>query len=408
MIKIMKNKMVNLRMKNENRKKIDQIIDSHPFTDYEYKNRINNLVNNYLNMKPLILIILFLGIVVNISGQYSLVWQDEFNGNSLDESKWNYVTQIGVWNTGDNKELQHYKKENVTVGQDDNGNNCLIISAKKEEYNGYHFTSGRIDTRNKFSFKYGKLEARIKMPDLANGLWPAFWTLGTQQIWPACGEIDILEMGHKQGITDGTQNKYMGGALHWENNDTHAMYYKNITASSNLNDDYHIFTLEWTPSYIKLYLDSLKTMYFVMNMPSSDGEEFTDYLHYIIFNLAIGGSLPGVYSIGEVTAPLPANMYVDWVRVYQKADEGEINVGIKGTGKDIYGLGIFPNPTYSYINIIGITGIVSISIYDSNGKMLKIMKDIQSNIDVSDLSPGAYFIEASNAVLNRRTKFLKL
>ena len=272
-----------------------------------------------------ILTVLLIGLSVH--GQYSLVWEDNFDGTTLDSSKWGYVDEVGVWNTGANNELQRYRKENVTVGNDGAGNNCLIITAKKESYDGYQFTSGRIDTRAKFSFKYGKLVTRVKVPNLANGLWPAFWTLGvTPNGWPACGEIDILEMGHAQGITNNTQNKFLTGALHWESSDKQADYPKAFTASENLNEDYHLFTLEWTPSYIKMYLDSIATPFFVMNMPSADGEEFTDYLHYVIFNLAVGGQLPGITTAAGITATLPASMYVDWVKLYQKDGEGAVNI----------------------------------------------------------------------------------
>ncbi len=284
------------------------------------------------NSKPNFMIkhltlLIFILIGLKTSGQYKLVWEDNFDGTTLDSSKWGYVDEIGVWNTGANNELQRYRKENVTVGSDGAGNNSLIITAKKESYDGYQFTSGRVDTRAKFSFKYGKLVARIKVPDLANGLWPAFWTLGvTPDTWPACGEIDILEMGHAQGIASNTQNKYLTGALHWESGGNQADYAKAYTAGKNLNEDYHLYTLEWTPMYIKMYLDSIATPYYTMNIPSADGEEFTDYLHYVIFNLAVGGQLPGITNATGITASLPASMYVDWVKFYQKEGEGAVNI----------------------------------------------------------------------------------
>jgi len=118
-------------------------------------------------MKHIISIFLLCTSIIS-KAQYSLVWQDEFSGTTINKSNWNLENAIGVWNTGDNQELQHYREANVSVGPDEEGNNCLIITAKKETYNGYQFTSGRINTLNKFSFKYGKLEARIKMPDLSN------------------------------------------------------------------------------------------------------------------------------------------------------------------------------------------------------------------------------------------------
>jgi beta-glucanase (GH16 family) len=399
----------NLDSKNINeRKKVYQRIDSmKKLLDSDIK--ISNLLYTFLNMRHYIITILFLNSFLLLNGQYSLVWQDEFNGTVLDEDVWNYETNIGVWNTGDNKELEYYRKENVSVGTDDEGNNCLIITAKKESYNGYQFTSGRINTKDKFSFKYGKLEARIKMPDLANGLWPAFWTLGSVNGWPACGEIDILEMGHKEGISSGKQNQYLGGALHWENNNSHAMYYRNVTVEPKMNEGYHVFTVEWTPQSIKMSIDSGLVQYFVMTMPSSDGEEFTDYLHYLIFNLAVGGSLTGITTVNGITAAMPANMYVDWVRVYQKPGEGSINITTNNKFSKLSSnekIRIYPNPSDGNISIMGLTGIVAVSIFELNGR--KVKTDYSKTIiDISGLSRGIYILESNSQNESYRTLIIK-
>ncbi|MBN1119116.1 MAG: family 16 glycosylhydrolase [Bacteroidales bacterium] len=277
-------------------------------------------------MKKILFILFLTGFAsFSMAQNYELVWSDEFDGNTLDSSIWNIEQRIGVWNTGSNAELQHYRKENVSVGDDGVGNNCLILSAREESYNGYGYTSGRVNTKGKFSFRFGKLEARIKIPDLANGLWPAFWTLGyVNQGWPSCGEIDILEMGHSAGITSGTQNKYIGAACHWENADNYAGYGLNATASENLNEDYHLFTLIWDETKVATYLDDATTPFFVMNVTGSDLEEYRDYTNYILFNLAVGGSLTGVLNAEDVTAPFPANMYIDYVRLYQEVETGDL------------------------------------------------------------------------------------
>jgi beta-glucanase (GH16 family) len=277
---------------------------------------------------PVLIFVCLTATTVNLFSQnYNLVWEDNFNGTTLDSSIWNIEQRIGVWNTGENQELEHYRKENVTVGDDGSGNNCLILTAKKEDFNGYGFTSGRVNTKGKLSFKYGKIEARIKMPDLANGLWPAFWTLGyTDKVWPYCGEIDILEMGHSQGISAGTQNKYIGAACHWETNGQDLPYYTNYTASVNLNEDYHQYTLIWSFAKVEIYLDNASTPYFVMNTGNgTDLEEYRDYPEYLLFNLAVGGSLPGITDTASITAPLPGSMYIDYVKVYQIPDAGEFN-----------------------------------------------------------------------------------
>lgn len=279
-------------------------------------------------MKSIVLSFLCFLSFSSLKAQYELVWSDEFNNSFLDTSKWNIESNIGIWNTGSNKELQHYRKENIALGTDSNGNKCLIITAKKESHKEYSFTSGKIDTKAKLSVKYGRIEARIKMPDIATGLWPAFWLLGfSPDTWPKCGEIDVVELGYKDGIVNNTQNKLISGALHWENQDnpsnSYASYGRKTTLSVSMNEDFHLYTVEWTPTYIKMFFDN--TEYYAMNTNESNAEEFRNNPFFIIFNLAVGGIFPEIYDPAKITAPMPANMYVDYVRVYQKSGEGELN-----------------------------------------------------------------------------------
>ncbi|MBN1925109.1 MAG: hypothetical protein JW798_04670 [Prolixibacteraceae bacterium] len=248
---------------------------------------------------------------------YILVWEDNFDGNSIDSEKWNIEQKEGIWNTGGNRELQHYRKENVSVGDDGQGNNCLILTAKKEDYRGYHFTSGRVNTKGKFAFRRGKLEAMVKIPDLANGLWPAFWTLGyTSTGWPDCGEIDILEMGHSAGIAAGQQNSFIGSHLFW--GPYPRDYGGEFTAPYDLSSGFFKHTVVWTESLISVYFNDSPTPYFSMEITGDDTEEFRNFQHYILLNMAVGGSLPGINNVSGVTASLPANMYIDWVKVYQQ------------------------------------------------------------------------------------------
>nr|WP_321406375.1 family 16 glycosylhydrolase [uncultured Carboxylicivirga sp.] len=277
-------------------------------------------------MKKVYLFIFALSFTIIAGAQgYELVWEENFDGDALNPAIWNVEQSEGIWNTGSNSELQHYTADNVTVGDDGSGNNCLILTAKKENYNGYAFTSGRINSKSKFAFKYGKIEARIKLPDLANGLWPAFWLLGnTQAGWPSCGEIDILEAGHADGITNNQQNTTFGGALHWEYNDGYAGYGYSSQAPTALNNDFHTFSMVWSATNISMYLDGSSTPYYSMNVDGSDAEEFRDYSMYLLLNLAVGGMFPDIYNEAGITAPMPAQMLVDYIKVYQKTGEGEL------------------------------------------------------------------------------------
>jgi len=269
---------------------------------------------------------------------YKLVWQDDFKGNQLDET--NNWTIVLNGKGGGNKEMQYYRRENIAVGNEPlSGESCLIITAKKEKYKGRKCTSGRISTKNKMTFKYGKIEARIKMPKTANGLWPAFWMLGSDHpkaVWPKCGEIDIVEMGNNNGISAGTQDRYFNGACHWGekfNHGAYPNYGKSTTNAYSLQDDFHLYTLIWDKDFIKMYLDLDKypsnAPYFEMPI---NGKNVKDnpahYFHkpyYVLFNLAIGGNFTQIFNIKQVTALKKgdAKMYIDYIKVYQKGETGE-------------------------------------------------------------------------------------
>ncbi len=278
-------------------------------------------------IRQTIILFLFVSMLPAGAQTWKMVWEDQFDGQSLDSSIWSIEEKEGVWNTKQNAELQHYRQENVRVGDDGNGNNCLILTAKEEEYKGYSYTSGKVFTKGKFAFRRGKIEASIRVPDLANGLWPAFWTLGYVPLgWPDKGEIDIMEMGHASAIAKDTVNSFVGAHLFWgPYNNGYPNYGTEYTAGEDLSQGYFIHTVVWDETSIKVYFNNASSPYFQMNITGNDFEEFRDYQHYILFNLAVGGSLPGIKNEADITAPLPASMYVDWVRLYQEADETDMN-----------------------------------------------------------------------------------
>ena len=225
---------------------------------------------------------------------YQLVWADEFTTSIGPD--WAFET--GNNNGWGNSELEYYRKENCTI---ENGN--LVIAAKKESYSGFNYTSGRMNTQGKRAFKYGKIEARIKLPALT-GLWSAFWMLGeniSSVGWPQCGETDIMEQINT--------NMSIMGTGHWDNNGSHAQYGKSTSVTVT---DYNIYSIEWTPSSIKWYVNgNLFNTLNITTLPAFNKPSF------IILNLAIGGSLPGNTINNNA---LPGKMYVDYVRVYQKSD----------------------------------------------------------------------------------------
>ena len=240
---------------------------------------------------------------VKAADNYELVWSDEFNGNSLDTNTWNYEIGTGSWGWGNN-EQQYYTDRNIKVS-----NGTMKITAKREDYGGMKYTSSRITPKNKKNFKYGKIEARIKMPKF-KGVWPAFWMLGANQDsvgWPKCGEIDIMEAINDENLVYGT--------LHW----FHDPGNNNADSGSSVavadRTEYHVYGVEWTADKLRWYVDG--KVYRTMDV-SNDSFSEVRKEYFVIFNMAIGGQWPG-YDIDETA--FPATMEVDWVRAYKKVEE---------------------------------------------------------------------------------------
>jgi beta-glucanase (GH16 family) len=259
-------------------------------------------------LKPLLLVCLFAGTTSTVFGQ--LIWSDEFDtGSSLDSAVWSYDLGASGWG---NNELQEYtnRPENVRI---EGGN--LVITVQES---GGNFTSARVRTQDKLTFKYGTVEARIKIPDLADGLWPAFWTLGnsfSQVGWPSCGELDVMEMGSSSAITANVINRRVGSAAHWENNGQGSTYSHFLDTSSDLDDGFHIFSMDWTPERITTYIDGKQIWTFYIKIGScADCTEFHEP-HFVILNMAVGGNYTGLHSSGEITAATPAEMLIDYIRI---------------------------------------------------------------------------------------------
>jgi len=269
---------------------------------------------------------------------YKLMWEDNFDKPALDETQWTIEVQAGG-----NQELQYYRRENISIEKEVSGVNCLVISAKRENYGGNLVTSGRLVTRGKVNCKYGKIEARIRLPHTANGFWPAFWMLGEDFPSvgsPRCGEMDIVEMGSSTGISRGLQDRYHTAACHW--GETLTSYCTNNVASYSLQDEFHLYTLIWDPTSIKMYLDQdkypLHEPYLQLKTDTLDvlgsKAHYFNKSYGILLNLAVGGTFTGITGntkIDSITAlpagGSPVKMYIDFVRIYQKNDPGQTYSG---------------------------------------------------------------------------------
>lgn len=246
-----------------------------------------------------LLLLLSLSLQEDPKNGKTLIWSDEFDSTTLDQSKWTF--EIGNNYGWGNNELEYYT---------DRSENCYLtggflhIRAKREDYEGFKYTSSRIKTQGKFSFQYGYAEARMSIP-LSMGIWPAFWMLGeniNEVSWPKCGEIDIMEAVNREAKVYATN--------HWDENG-HAQY-GNVSPQFDITQ-FHVYGMEWTDKVIRVFVDGEK--FHEIDIEGSKGG--TDEFHkpfFFLLNVAVGGSWPG-YDIEENA--LPQELIVDYVRVYK-------------------------------------------------------------------------------------------
>ena len=244
------------------------------------------------------------------SKQWKLVFTEDFN--TFDNSVWTKETHEPGWV---NNELQEYIEECVSVGKDGD-KTVLVLTAKRE---GDKFYSGRVNSKG--SFQYGKVESSIKLPKTANGLWPAFWMMGdNDKEWPACGEIDIMEMGEKAGIANNTTEAYINSAIHYGPDvEGHEQIFQTKTMEKSLQDgNYHVYSLEWNENELIVKVDDILIKTFNIGPDSGRFEYFNDKF-YFLFNLAVGGDFPGITDPAQITALKDgekAQMFIDWVKIY--------------------------------------------------------------------------------------------
>jgi beta-glucanase (GH16 family) len=236
---------------------------------------------------------------------------DEFDTpGALNPEIWSYEIGNGAaqgipgWG---NNELEYYtdRLENVVVED-----GMLKIRALQEDFEGFGYTSGRILTQGKFQQKYGRFEARIKLP-WGQGLWPAFWMLGDDNngavSWPQRGEIDIME-------NRGQEPTLINGSVHGPGySGAQAITKPYELLNDRFDTDFHIFGIEWGENYINYYVDDV--LYNQITPSDVTGEWVFDNEFFIIMNVAVGGNYPGFPNENTV---FPQEMVVDYVRVYSK------------------------------------------------------------------------------------------
>ena len=320
-----------------------------------------------LTMKKAALLLLLLCTINAQVGE--IIWEEDFD--NLDN--WMKITGNGSWGWG-NGELEFYQEENVEIAEvpDEPGNNALHITALEESGAGIvdqwgnplSYTSGKVTTKAKIAIKYGVIETRVRVPDLDLGGWPAVWLLGMANYnWPRCGELDMMEMGSRQafrdlhdehnggnGANNSTVNQVVGAnaifykddavtpenpsgaaSISWDPDDDYCRPYYNY--DTPLNDRFLTYRIYWDDESIRFTVidDSVEYDLYTDPFPIDSVSEEFQRPFYLIANLAIGGLFTDADYIGgsgaPVSMPFPAEMYVDYIKVMEWNEQGEVNVG---------------------------------------------------------------------------------
>jgi len=346
-----------------------------------------------INVKTRVLVLLLLTLTFGGSIAHAqigtLIWEDDFD--NLDN--WLKVTGNGYWGWG-NGELEFYKEENVEIAAvpGEPGNMALRITAKEESGPGIvdqwgnplDYTSGKVVSKSFVSIQYGMIETRVLIPDLDLGGWPAVWLLGTANYaWPRCGEMDMMEMGAKQafrdlhdthnggnGLDNSTVNQAVGAnaifysddavnpgnpsgaaSLSWDPDDLYCRPYYSYTP--DLIERFLTYRLYWDENSLRFTVVDGASEYDLYETPfpiDSVSAEFQAPF-YLIANLAIGGAFTDAYNLGDpgsgapVSMPFPAEMYIDYIRVYEWNSQGEVHLGPPDEESGAFGIFTDNTPT---------------------------------------------------------------
>jgi len=293
-----------------------------------------------------------------------LLWSEEFIGASLDTGLWTASNgngcQINLCGYG-NQELQFYSPSNLSIVDVpfEPGTRALAITARREVNGANQFTSGKIDSSGKVQVKYGLIEVRMATPNVGVGLWPAAWMLGTSpQVWPRNGEIDIMEMGGRQpaGLPPISPNQFVGanvitfqqaacvpgnescaGSTAWQNKNWY-------TPGRSLANRFVAYRLYWTDTQMRFTVLDNGREYDMYKAPLTLNSTSLNAPFYLLLNMTVGGNFTPASTPAQVTAPLPATTYVDYVRVYQLDGLGEVKLG-NGIQPEVGKFGVFTDTT---------------------------------------------------------------
>lgn len=250
---------------------------------------------------------------------YELVWSDEFDYEGSPNPEY-WTSEHGYLR---NEEDQWYQKENVKC-QD----GMLHIEARQdcfanpmfrdpasywaESRKKVKYTSASINTSGLKSWQYGRFEIRAKIP-VGDGLWPAIWLLGVEKEWPSCGEIDIMEYYQNSILANAAWGSNQRWNAKWASSQKPITHF--LKKDPEWADKFHVWRMDWTPEYIKIYLDDeLLNAIDITKTINADGTNPFQQPHYLLLNLALGGINGG----NPESPEYPAIYYIDYVRVYQR------------------------------------------------------------------------------------------
>ncbi|NNF04688.1 MAG: family 16 glycosylhydrolase, partial [Rhodothermales bacterium] len=322
------------------------------------------------------------GALPTAAQDWQLVWSEEFDVDGLvDESKWSYDVGGGGWG---NEELQYYterRSENVRV---EDGH--LVIEAISEPFGGRDYTSGRIVTRGKGDWLYGRMEVRAMLPP-GLGTWPAIWMLSTDSdygvgYWPDTGEIDIMEaVGHDPGRTHSSVHTQALNSLNGSNP-------SNSIAVPDSYTEFHVYVLEWTPTRVTTFVDGEVNLVYERNGATWQRWPFDRPFH-LLLNLAVGGTWGGLQGVNP--DDFPTKLVVDYVRVYEDA-AGPPDVSFTNVSGPVQ---LEPGAEFSIEAVATdpVSDIESITIYQGDAPLAAAL-DASTTAVVEDVHPGCYDVRA--------------
>ncbi|MBC8426483.1 T9SS type A sorting domain-containing protein [bacterium] len=318
-----------------------------------------------------------------------LIWADDFD----DLDNWLVTTGNGYWGWG-NGELEYYHEDNVEIAAvpGEPGNTALRLTARQQSGPGIvdqwgnplQYTSGKVVSKSFVTVKYGMIESRVRIPDLDLGGWPAVWLLGNANYaWPRCGEMDMMEMGAKKafrdlhdthnggnGLNNSTVNQTVGAnaiyysddavtpenpsgaaSLSWDPDDIYCRPYYNY--ADPLVERILIYRLYWDATSLRMTVvdDGVEYDLYASPFPIDSVSDEFQAPFYLIANLAIGGAFTDAYNLGDpgsgapVSMPFPAEMYVDYIHVYEWNGQGEVALGPPTPEGGTFGLFTDETPT---------------------------------------------------------------